>query len=243
MWDELWKIVVAVLASVGGIGVLITAAVAFSSNLIAERLSKKYELQLSKELEKHKTVLDNKNYMSKTRFDKEFCIYQELSDKRLELVFATSGLTKLIGTSEEEIEMISNDLKKSGSKEEYSFKQLFDKAIVNYNISNSSNRKYAPFIEEDMYLEVDKLNRLCYRQAVDCKTYYNTEDSFADVTIIGSVPAEITKPVEKFFSNKDKKETLLDEITARQKEISLKSDQLTKNMRDYLKSLEVKENG
>ena len=62
----------------------------FSSGFIADKLQKKYELKLNKELEEYKTTLDeklekykssleNKTYISKTRFDAEFNIYKELS--------------------------------------------------------------------------------------------------------------------------------------------------------------------
>src|SRR5699024_9480977 len=79
MWDELWKIVLGVVASVGGVGVVIVAAVKFSANIIAKRLEEKYTLKMNKELEKYRVGLDNKIYISKTKFDTEFSIYKELS--------------------------------------------------------------------------------------------------------------------------------------------------------------------
>lgn len=77
-WDEVWKIVLGILASVGGISGLTLLAIKFSSNMIAERLSKKYDLKLSKELEKYKSSLDNNNLISRALFEKEFAIYQDL---------------------------------------------------------------------------------------------------------------------------------------------------------------------
>ena len=79
MWDELWKVVLGVVTSVGGIGVVIVAAVKFSSDIIAKRLEEKYTLKMNKELEKYRVGLDNKVYISKTKFDTEFAIYRELS--------------------------------------------------------------------------------------------------------------------------------------------------------------------
>lgn len=79
MWDELWKIVLGVVASVGGVGVVIVAAVKFSADIIAKRLEEKYTLKMNKELEKYRVGLDNKIYISKTKFDTEFSIYRELS--------------------------------------------------------------------------------------------------------------------------------------------------------------------
>ena len=79
MWDEFWKIVLGVVASVGGIGAVIVAAVKFSADIIAKRLEEKYTLKMNKELEKYRVGLDNKIYISKTKFDTEFSIYRELS--------------------------------------------------------------------------------------------------------------------------------------------------------------------
>ena len=79
MWDEIWKIIFGVVASVGGIGAVIVAAVKFSVNIIAKRLVEKYTLKMNKELEKYRGGLDNKIYISKTKFDTEFSIYRELS--------------------------------------------------------------------------------------------------------------------------------------------------------------------
>lgn len=79
MWNEILKIVIGVVASVGSIGGIIILVIKFSVELIAKRLEEKYTLRLNKELEKYKSSLDNKIYISKTKFDTEFNIYRELS--------------------------------------------------------------------------------------------------------------------------------------------------------------------
>lgn len=78
-FDAIWKIALAVVGAAGGYGALVLLGIKFSANLIADRLEKKYELKLSKELEKYKSKLENKTYITKTRFDTEFKIYRELS--------------------------------------------------------------------------------------------------------------------------------------------------------------------
>lgn len=77
--NQLGSIVTACLVSAGGIGGIIIAVIKFSSNLIASKLSKKYEIKMQQELEKVKADLSKKEYVSKTRFDAEFSIYRELS--------------------------------------------------------------------------------------------------------------------------------------------------------------------
>lgn len=78
-WADIWKIILAALASVGGVAGLVVLAIKFASNIIAERLSQNYELKLQKELEAFKSTLTKKEYVSKARFDAEFSIYRELS--------------------------------------------------------------------------------------------------------------------------------------------------------------------
>ena len=77
--DQLGSIVTACIVSAGGIGGIVIAVVKFSSDMIASRLSAKYESKLQKEMEKFKTELNKKEYVSKARFDTELGIYRELS--------------------------------------------------------------------------------------------------------------------------------------------------------------------
>lgn len=88
--DTIWKAALAVITAAGGYGAFALLVIKFSSGFIADKLQKKYELKLNKELEEYKTTLDeklekykssleNKTYISKTRFDAEFNIYKELS--------------------------------------------------------------------------------------------------------------------------------------------------------------------
>ena len=85
-WNDIWKIVLACIASVGGIGGLITACVKFCSGIIADRLSKNYQMHLNAEIERIKTELSKKEYVSKTRFDTEFSIYRDLSTAFFKMV-------------------------------------------------------------------------------------------------------------------------------------------------------------
>lgn len=48
---QIWQVTLAIIASIGGAGVIILGVVKFTSNIIAEKLSKKYEIKMNKELE------------------------------------------------------------------------------------------------------------------------------------------------------------------------------------------------
>ena len=73
--EQIGALVVACIASAGGIGGIIIAAIKFSSNLIAEQLTKKYDLKLNKEMELYRNNIESKKSISKALFDKEYEIY------------------------------------------------------------------------------------------------------------------------------------------------------------------------
>ena len=64
--SQIWTIVMACIVSAGGISGIVTIAIKFSANVIADRLSLKYENKLEKALERYKTELSKKEYVSKT---------------------------------------------------------------------------------------------------------------------------------------------------------------------------------
>lgn len=84
--STIFSVAATIIASVGGAGVIICAAVSFCANVITDRLEAKYQQRLSKELEAYKSKLENKTYISKTRFDAEFSMYQQLSKAFFQMV-------------------------------------------------------------------------------------------------------------------------------------------------------------
>ncbi|MCM1567068.1 MAG: hypothetical protein NC238_14255 [Dehalobacter sp.] len=133
-WDDVWKICLSVLVSLGGFAGILTLIIRFSSDIIADRLSKKYELKINKEFESYKNNLDKKTYISKTRFNKEFEIHQELSEKTITMVFNFAEIARTIQLNQED------------DKEAIS--SVWKAAVESYNEANRTTRKYAPFINE-----------------------------------------------------------------------------------------------
>ena len=106
--NDICKVVLGVIASVGGIGGVIVLCIKFAAGIIASHLEQKYSLDmqkelenykaelsravegyktvLDKELEKYRATLENKNYVTKTRFDTEFSIFRELNKLTFEMV-------------------------------------------------------------------------------------------------------------------------------------------------------------
>lgn len=153
-WGDILKIFVTVVSSVGGIGAVIVFIVKMCSNIIADKLSKKYELKLNKELEKYKSKLENKNYISKTRFDTEFSIYRTLSVAFFDMVKNISVMIP------EGYTQVPADPK---VKKEYD-KEVYNLALTAVVKAQDTLIGNAPFISEDMYNEYSAILKLCNLQ-------------------------------------------------------------------------------
>lgn len=152
-WVDVGQIAVACIASAGGIGAIIIGVVKFSANKIADRMNAKFEATLNKELEKYKTELSKKEYVSKTRFDAEFSIYRELSK-------AFFNMARDI-----------NSLVPAGYNERPADKEAYEKyqeecwhaSSQSVQIAQETLVQNAPFISEELYndfLELVTLTRL-----------------------------------------------------------------------------------
>lgn len=153
-WGDIWKIVLCAIASVGGVGGIIVLSIKFSANIIAERLQIKYENKMQKELEKYKSGLDNKIYISKSKFDTEFTLYRELTKSFFEVVrditiMIPAGLAKY-PSDEEEKKKYENTL----------YKQACQSAIVAQDTLKSN----IPFIREEFYIKYEEILSLCKLQ-------------------------------------------------------------------------------
>lgn len=232
--------VLEIIAGIGGIGAVFVVAVGFASNIIAERLQKKYSLQLNKELEEYKSNLANKNYVSKVRFDKEFKMYQKLSDRRLNLVFQSSTLSRHINMRLRNEGTFSRYIKQLVKEENEFFIGEIKTLQEKYNENNFLNRMYAPFIDEQMYEKLDRLNRMCSKQINNyCEITLLIEpekDYNIDKDILNHYPVD---EIERPFSDNEEIISILKDILETQDEISKMSDNLTKDMRSYLRLLEV----
>lgn len=179
-WETLWKAVLGVVAGFGGISGIFVIAIKFSSNFIAEKLSKKYELKLSKELENYKYNLENKNYISKARFDTEFNIYRELSKAFFDMV---KDITTMIP-----IGVATYPADEEKRKEyEHNLYVAASKSTVNAQDVLNSN---APFIPEAFF---SKYNNIL----ANCKVQLRTFERRWNVLILS------TKEEKETFRDKD----------------------------------------
>lgn len=212
-WTDIWKIILAALASVGGVGGLIILVIKFSSNLIAERLSQKYQLSLQKELEKYKAGVENKTYISKARFDREFSMYQDLCEKNITMVYDMGAAV-----------MITRGAKYPGVSSTQEFIHLAAQHIDN---ADMLNKRYAPFIAKEIFESYNELGKQAFSiiSLLDLWDRFQTENH----TTLNYNGTDYEKDKAK------------DEIEAKQKIISKLSDDILDKLRDYLSSLDTLE--
>lgn len=154
MADKILKIVLAVLASFGGISGIFYLVVKKSSEIIAERLKKKYDLKLNEELERYKANIDNKIYISKTKFDAEFDIYRRLSKVFFDLV---KNISILIPAG---VVYLPVDQEKQSQLDNENYLA----AKKSYIIAQVELISNAPFIPERFYNEYKNIQKLCKEQ-------------------------------------------------------------------------------
>lgn len=205
-WDTVLKIVLSIVGSVGGAGAIIAFVVKFSANLIADKLKKKYELETTKKLEEYKSKLENKNYISKTRFDTEFSIYRTLSVAFFDMVKNISVMIP------EGYTQVPADPK---VKKEYD-KKVYNLALTAVVKAQDTLNGNAPFISEDMYNEYSAILKLCnlqlevfsnrwnvlYLASQEEKEKLDLEDYKRTVTINESMK-ELNNKVRKYISTLD----------------------------------------
>lgn len=165
-WGDVFKIIFSTLASVGGTGGLIVIVIKFSSNIIADKLSQKYELKLNKELEKYKAGIENKIYISKTKFDTEFNIYRELS---LNFANVVKAVQRLIPSG---YALVPADKKERLKEEKRCYNILLEEATKAENSLYSNT----PFISQKIYDKYAELLHLVRMQLGEYEERYNLFD-------------------------------------------------------------------
>lgn len=180
-WDNVLKIIAATLASVGGIGAVIVLAVKYSAGFIAKRLEEQYSLKLSKELEKYKSCIESKTYISKAKFDVEFALYRELSKVFSNAVMAISV-------------MIPYGISKVPADEETRKKfdeKHYDEAVKAYILAQDTLRSNIPFIPKNIYdLYSDLL--------IDCCTQIDVFEDRWNLSFSGHTLGESTLKPEDY---------------------------------------------
>ena len=193
---DLKSIVISCIASAGGVSGIIIVAIRLSSNFIAERLAAKYDHRLEKAMEKYKTELSQKQYVSQVRFDAEFEIYRTLS-KEFSIAVKNISIMFPIGFS-----FSSSDEKKTFEDAENAFIAAQDALYAN-----------GAFISEELYNKYYEILKLCKKQlnafqlrfsaSRDKNVEYKEEKEFKRTEIIGQKWLELNNCVREYLLKLD----------------------------------------
>lgn len=198
---DIGQIVAATIISAGGIGGIIIAAIRFSSNIIAERLSKRYEL--NKTIENYKTHLEKGNYISRAMFDKEFEYYQLLS-RKYTIAFNSFNLyygikySKLdvipideINIYNPKLEELAKDIKGGKKVTEVQMDTLKSNIAEQFLEFKKVLDESESFIDGEIYSEYAKLYNLI-------RSYYLNEDSML-LDEIQSLRLQLPKTIRNYL--------------------------------------------
>ncbi|WP_044973202.1 hypothetical protein [Ruminococcus sp. HUN007] len=201
--SQVSSIVVACIVSAGGIGGIATAVIKFSSNYIADRITSKYENKLEQKLEKYKTELNKKEYVSQVRFDAEFQIYRTLSKefstaiKKISIMIPT-GLVYLPTNKEKRKEYENNNYIDANNAVVTAQDALFaNGAFISVDLYNKYNE-----ILELCRLQLDAFQRrfdvLFFASQEEKETF--TAEEYERTTIINNKWLELNNCVREYIS-------------------------------------------
>jgi len=156
-FNEIWPIVLGILASIGGIGAVFVTVIKFSSKTIAKRLEEEYNLKLDKELKRYKSSLSNKIYISKVRIDAEFAVYRELSKAFFGVVDCINAIFPYSIPCESSVYFYDDNQKAYE-------KSSCDKALAAINLAQDSLSTNAPFITAELFEQYNEILELCNLQ-------------------------------------------------------------------------------
>lgn len=176
---------------------------------VRDFVAKKIQFSFDKAIEDRKAVNDRRNYISKTRFEKEFEIYQILSEKQIALVYDCGA------------SVIHTRGKYQNISECQAFFEQFSEHL---NDADICLKRYAPFISQQIFEKYRTLDRMATQLLkiafirFECR---NENDGFV------------------FSGQKYTLQSSQETIETMQARISALSDEITEYVREYLSSLDV----
>lgn len=217
--SDVIQIGISCIVSAGGVSGIIILAVKFTSGIIADRLEKKYELKLQKELENYKLHNRKKEYVSKARFDRAFAMYQELSEKHITMVY-DAGEAVLVARGIYEDEDNRNSM----------VGDFIERFCEHCNEAQVSNKRFAPFISKeifDKYCEIEQLGSTIFSLTKDWNAFVTKK---YPETIQLKKQGKIIQMTQQ---------SVREELEANQKKLSKASDEILDILRNYLSNLDI----
>lgn len=225
---DILEVAAAIVASVGGCGVIVLALSKWFGGVLANKLLENERLEHNKELEefknklneqlnKAKSVNEKELYVSKAQYDNEYKIYMEIWEKLHKCIVYTLQLYPqgIVNMPIDEKGML-----------EYQ-KQKYELYAENYNDFSLTIDKYAPFYKKQFYEKFIEIRKLCCKQG----TYFDHYEiqRKTNLSYIGNREAPIPNKVDEDIWGKIPNE------------INILENELAEQMREYLLNLRLKE--
>ena len=204
-WADVGQIALAAIASAGGVGAIVLCIIKFSSNVIAERLSQKYNAKLNESLAKFTARLENGNHISRAVFDKEFEYYQKISkaatvvfynfDLYYGLVFSDINVIPMteLNIYNPKLEAFAADVNMGKAITEKQLNAVRDAMLEQLVAVRKMLTESAPFIEKEILLKYEELYNLVY-------IFYTKQDK-EDYKKIKKLREEIPCTVREYLTN------------------------------------------
>ena len=109
-WEKFFLQLIIELGGISGIALI---GLQYLGNTFADRLSKKYEFKLNEKFELYKNTIENRSYVSKTKFDASFSVCCEISENLVTCFDVIKRITPIEEQDIEapiEVEMIESDI-------------------------------------------------------------------------------------------------------------------------------------
>lgn len=187
-WETVFKIFGAAVLSAGGVGAIIVACIKLASGIITDRLMKRYEAKLSKEIEayKHDLELETEKYRQKAerltfvthkQFETEFEIYQKLFDALFDFSRYTAELYPMF-----------DELPDDERKQKKIFAERYKNYQTAFNLFSEILEKSAPFIPKKNYELFYYLRQLavelgCMYQDIRFNEDEDLKDMYSKITL------------------------------------------------------------
>lgn len=175
---EIFKLIGAVLFSLGGGGAIVFALSSWLGKVWANRILEKekkehqleiedYKSKLVLELNKINSLNEKALHITKVQYDKEFEIYQDIWEKLFDCIIATLNLYPAF-------EDVPTD---EGERQTWIDKK-YNNYCVKYNLYSRTIDRYVPFYEEDFYLSFVDVRNSCSKMGMIFKRYnYDVKNS------------------------------------------------------------------
>lgn len=211
-WSKIAEIAISVLSAAGGIGVISMAVIKWGSNVIADRLAKKYQLQIDKDMEKFKSEIARKQHVSVTYFDAEFSLFRDLCKSFSDML---QDIFTIIPVKKED--SLKSKFPMATDELNDSIKELFMHALQASTKSKDLLTANRPFLTKEIMQLFDGILDLSDRQLTRISERYNEQ-----------IPGEFAEKAQ-----------LTESDISISRELSERWFCVCDHIRDYLNTLEV----